>query len=160
MSANFGDLKKLRTSVSEIMEKMSFGRLFRMASLRRRSDLRRRNGKPNSFCPPAEMYHWPLFSCIFFVFPSLSPILFKLSCFCSSQLQPPLFSSLRFSRVLALFVLVVIVVVVILLLLLLLLLCLKFLYHQHNTKGLVGDCMLLAPSKITKKKKFAPVLSH
>jgi hypothetical protein len=25
------------------------------------------------------------------------------------------------------------------------------LWHQNNTRGLVGNCMLLAPSKITKK---------
>jgi len=47
LGADFGDLKKFRTVVSEITENMSFGRLFRMAALRKRCNLRRRNGKPN-----------------------------------------------------------------------------------------------------------------
>ena len=47
LGADFGDLKKFRTGVSKITENLSFGRLFRMAALRRRCDLRRRNGKPN-----------------------------------------------------------------------------------------------------------------
>ena len=47
LGADFGDLKKFRTGVSEITDNMSFGRLFRMAALRRRYDLRRRNGEPN-----------------------------------------------------------------------------------------------------------------
>jgi hypothetical protein len=47
LGADFGDLKKFRTGVSEITENMSFGRLFRMAALRKRFHIRRRNGKPN-----------------------------------------------------------------------------------------------------------------
>ena len=47
LGADFGDLKKFRTGVLEITENLSFGRLFRMAALRRRFDFRRRNGKPN-----------------------------------------------------------------------------------------------------------------
>jgi len=57
-----------------------------------------------------------------------------------------LFSSLRFSRVHASLALVVVAAVVVVLLLVLLVLCLKLLYHQHNTRGLVGDYMLLASS--------------
>jgi hypothetical protein len=57
-----------------------------------------------------------------------------------------LFSSLRFSRVLASLALVVVAAVVVVVLLVLFVLCLKLLYHQHNTRGLVGDYMLLASS--------------
>jgi hypothetical protein len=77
---------------------------------------------PILFCPPAEVYHWSLSSCILMHFPHFCQFYFLLSCLISSQLKPPLFSFLRFSRVLALLVLVAVVVVVLLILLLLLLL--------------------------------------
>jgi hypothetical protein len=96
--------------------------------LRRRCDLRRRNGKPNPLFALQLRCITGHFSLVFSLyFPLFLPILFELSCLCSSQLKPPFLSFLRFSRILALLVLAVVVLLLVLLLLLLLLLCLKFL---------------------------------
>ena len=121
-------------SVSEITDNMSFGRLFRMAALRRQCDIRRRNGKPNPLfalelrCIKGHFLLY--FLCIFLFFTQfiLAQLLLQLA------IKATLMFFLRFSRVLALLALlvvviaiVVVVVVVVVVLLLLLVVCLKFL---------------------------------
>ena len=123
LGADFGDLKKFRTGVSEITENLSFGRLFRMAALRGRCDFRRRNGKPNPLfalelrCITG---HFSLvFSLYFLSFTQF--ILAQLLLQLAIKATLVLFSA--FSSVFALLVLVVVVVVLLLLVVLVLVCC-------------------------------------
>jgi hypothetical protein len=76
LGADFGDLNMFRTGVSEITDYIRFGRLFRMAALRRPCDLRRRNVKPNPhFTLPLRCFTGSV-SLVFSLYFSLFPILF------------------------------------------------------------------------------------